>query len=364
MKKIYFKNLNGLRFIAALSVIIHHTEQLKSKFGLESKWGLNIINNLGNIGVQFFFVLSGFLITYLLLDEKKRGEINYKKFIFRRIYRIWPLYFTIIILSFFIAPRFEILNTPFTATIFDDFYLKLICVCLFIPNIIFKIVKAVPLASQSWSIGVEEQFYIFWPLIVKKVKKPLTTFTLIILTYVLVKIFFFRISIIYMDLNVISKIINDFSLSGFVLGAIGAYIAYDKKQKLLYYIVSKIIFRFSVFIFILLMINLNSESYYYFGIISIENEIFCFLFIIFIINFIYNKKLTLSLENNAFTYLGKISYGLYMYHPICITLLLNLMKTNNSLDTLIYPLTLIFTIFLASLSYKYIEKPFLKLKKY
>ena len=365
MKKIYYNNQNGLRFIAALAVIIHHIEQYKSTFGHENIWKLNIISNLGNIGVQFFFVLSGFLITYLLLNEENEGGINYKNFIFRRIYRIWPLYFIIVILSFFIAPLFSILHTPSTPTIFENFYLKLFCVCLFIPNIIFKVTKAVPLASQSWSIGVEEQFYIIWPLIIKKVKKPQLYFLGIIIAYLFLKVLFFKLTIAFNEIKTISGIINDFSISGFVLGAFGAYFSYKKKKNILKFITNGIIFRLSLILFLILIFSSNSESFYYFGVISIENEIYCFLFIIFIINLINKNSLKLSLENRTLNYLGKISYGLYMYHPICITLILNINKFESKINLLtIYPLSILLTILVSSFSYKYIEKPFLKLKKY
>ncbi|RMG83594.1 MAG: hypothetical protein D6707_00790 [Bacteroidetes bacterium] len=67
MTKVYFPNLNGLRFIAAGMVIIHHIEQLKSIFGIENYWGVPFIRLVGKLGVVLFFVLSGFLITFLLL---------------------------------------------------------------------------------------------------------------------------------------------------------------------------------------------------------------------------------------------------------------------------------------------------------
>ncbi|WP_164891118.1 acyltransferase family protein, partial [Botryobacter ruber] len=69
MNKIYFPNLNGLRFIAAFVVIIHHMEQIKSLLGLQNYWSNPFISVVGKLGVVLFFVLSGFLITYLLLVE-------------------------------------------------------------------------------------------------------------------------------------------------------------------------------------------------------------------------------------------------------------------------------------------------------
>jgi peptidoglycan/LPS O-acetylase OafA/YrhL len=82
MNKVYFPNLNGLRFFAAFSVMLYHF------------FGEGLIN--GHYGVVLFFVLSGFLITYLLFEEKEKfGKIEIKKFYFRRILRIWPLYYLV-----------------------------------------------------------------------------------------------------------------------------------------------------------------------------------------------------------------------------------------------------------------------------
>jgi peptidoglycan/LPS O-acetylase OafA/YrhL len=106
MNKIYFGGLNELRAIAALGVVIHHIEQFKGMNGLMvSNVNLTfLIHNLGKASVDLFFVLSGFLITYLLLEEKTNNNdcINIGKFYLRRIYRIWPLYYLIMFISFVI----------------------------------------------------------------------------------------------------------------------------------------------------------------------------------------------------------------------------------------------------------------------
>src|SRR5262245_59932952 len=96
--RVYFPNLNGLRFIAALAVIIHHIEQQKADFCLPNSFGAAPIQLFGELGVVLFFVLSGFLLTYLLLEEEKTtATIGIRNFYIRRILRIWPLYFLIII---------------------------------------------------------------------------------------------------------------------------------------------------------------------------------------------------------------------------------------------------------------------------
>ena len=108
MTKIYFKGLAEIRALAAFFVIFHHIELYKHRDGLTSLYDTPLsyfIDALGKNGVYIFFVLSGFLITYLLLVEKKiNTRINIRKFYFRRILRIWPLYYLIILISFTIIP--------------------------------------------------------------------------------------------------------------------------------------------------------------------------------------------------------------------------------------------------------------------
>ena len=104
---VYFPNLNGLRFIAAFLVILSHLEWIKMTEGMENYASAPFIKNLGSLGVSLFFVLSGFLISYLLLQEKKdTGDISIKNFYVRRILRIWPLYYITVILAFFYTSLF------------------------------------------------------------------------------------------------------------------------------------------------------------------------------------------------------------------------------------------------------------------
>ena len=82
----YFKGLNSLRFFAAYLVVIHHAEQIRMKYGLFHLKEYSLFNN-GGIAVTFFFVLSGFLISYLLLKERNTtNTIAVKNFYYRRIY--------------------------------------------------------------------------------------------------------------------------------------------------------------------------------------------------------------------------------------------------------------------------------------
>jgi peptidoglycan/LPS O-acetylase OafA/YrhL len=97
LNKIYFKGLNEIRAIAALAVLFHHVELYKYRGNIFSLYNTPLnpfIKSLGKNGVYLFFVLSGFLITYLLLTEKSVfNKIDIKKFYIRRMLRIWPLYY-------------------------------------------------------------------------------------------------------------------------------------------------------------------------------------------------------------------------------------------------------------------------------
>ena len=100
----YFPHLDALRAIAALFVIFEHLSYWflypPTPFYDALKTVFSFGGNGGRLGVIFFFVLSGFLITYLLLrDEASNGRINVGHFYMRRILRIWPLYFLIVILA-------------------------------------------------------------------------------------------------------------------------------------------------------------------------------------------------------------------------------------------------------------------------
>jgi peptidoglycan/LPS O-acetylase OafA/YrhL len=93
-------------------------------------------------------------------------------------------------------------------------------------------------------------------------------------------------------------------------------------------------------------------------------EFYALWFGIIILNFASNREILISLESRILRYLGKISYGLYMYHPICIALVLNLaLAFRQTSDWVLYPLSLLAVILVAGLSYKYFETYFLKFKE-
>lgn len=360
-QKIYFPNLNGLRFIAAFLVIIQHIEQLKSISNLENYWGtIPFIGVVGKLGVVLFFVLSGFLITYLLLSEEKSfDDISIRKFYMRRILRIWPLYFLIIIMAFFVLPYIKIftLNGFGINSIHADMAIKLVLYALFLPNIVLSMLGVIPYASHTWSIGTEEQFYLVWPVFMKYLKKNrILLMLIIIVSYLIFQLFLANPLSDFMPYkNIIREFWAIFSIDCMAIGGIFGIMLF-RNDRFLHLIKNNLIFYFSIAFVSFLMFKGVYIPY-------INVEFFSVFFGIIILNFASNDKIKISLENQYFNYLGNISYGLYMYHPIGIILAISLtVAIGHPTNWLIYPLSLLFTIIIAGLSYRYFETYFLKFK--
>jgi peptidoglycan/LPS O-acetylase OafA/YrhL len=168
-EKIFFPNLDGLRFICFFVVFLFHC--YKTIFqNIRHSSGYHYIESLfqnGTLGVNFFFVLSGFLITYLLIREKEyKGTISVKNFYIRRILRIWPLFYLCVAFGFLVFPFVKsLLGQPSEEIAHPVYYL------FFVNNFDFMHSwPAVPDAlvlSVLWSVAVEEQFYLSWPVILK-----------------------------------------------------------------------------------------------------------------------------------------------------------------------------------------------------
>ena len=358
---VYFKGLKFIRFIAASLVVIHHTEQFKSIFGLDNYWENGFIRNLGDKGVTLFFVLSGFLITFLLLKERETsGTINIKYFYIRRILRIWPLYFLVVLSSIFIFPHLPFFRMNGTSIIEANFISILLLSLAILPNVTLFKFGAIPFSSQAWSIGVEEQFYLLWPLIIKYVKQIAFFLGFIIILMfalqncsVIINKLFGNHFMNPITLSNISIFFKSFRIDCMAIGSIGALLVFYK-NRCLNYLYNPL----SSVIVLLLVIGLilNPYKVYFF-----DNIIYSILFMFFIINVATYDKCLYVIENSFFNKLGDISYGIYMYHPIVCFTTLKLFGTQ--LSTFIeYCLIFIFTFLIAYLSYILFERKLIKIK--
>jgi peptidoglycan/LPS O-acetylase OafA/YrhL len=166
----YFPILDSLRFLASVGVVVSHSTVFFRSSGPALFFPL-VVEDAGYFSVLFFYTLSGFLITYLLLKERgDTGTIAVRNFYIRRALRIWPLYYTIILLSFFVFPHL-IPGHPGrdSGPWVGPFLLYL----FFLPNA--AVLGGFYMAScfHTYTIGYEEQFYLFWPLLLRKARRSL-----------------------------------------------------------------------------------------------------------------------------------------------------------------------------------------------
>ncbi len=392
MKKEYFKGLDSLRFFAALAVFFTHVELIKKFTGFGTHWidpeeritKFNVFQSViskeidplspliaysSALGVVFFFVLSGFLITYLLLKEKQSNNtIAIGKFYLRRAFRIWPLYYLIFVLGFFVLPFFDFFAVPGQDNFFQqNFWGNLTLYAFFMPNLAFSIyTTAVPNIGQSWSIGVEEQFYLLWPLLIRKSKNVLKSILWIAGCIIVLKgiILLFSPFVKLDALVVLKKFLAMSKLECMALGGLGAYILFNKKEKILH-LVYKPISQVLSIVIIPILIYFTPTAFE-----DILHLLFSISFLVIILNVASNEKSLLRFENRILQYLGRISYGFYMFHVMCIVFTIHFLDKYVGLDNdintpqhlLLYGISFLLTVAVSSLSYHIFEKAFIRLK--
>ena len=345
----HLKGLDTLRAIAALIVVWSHIEFIKGLKGLPQNNFIFFPN--AHFSVTLFFVLSGFLITFLLVKEfQKHQKISFKDFYIRRILRIWPLYYLILFVSYF-----------FTEHAISNRTLVL-CLSIF-PNIPPALKSAWESSPQIWSIGVEEQFYIFWPLFFYFIIKKRTNFfiLLFIIIYTALPFILNYINIQTIENEKLHSFTEKFFYyTKFNCMAIGAFFGVNLalKKKWLRFLYSNLYL--SLF-FIILAFGV------WFGDIKFgkfTEEVYALLFAVMILCVVKNDKI--NIDNKMTSLLGKISYGIYMYHWLIILFLLQFLapiKNENYYEIALYISVFSITIVISWISYNTYERFFLQLKK-
>lgn len=358
----YFPNLHGLRFFAASMVFVHHVEQFLEANGLSSRYTeFPAFFLLGKLGVVLFFVLSGFLITYLLLEEESHGPISVKNFYIRRVLRIWPLYYLIVGLALFALPHIDFftLGGWSSGATGGDRWLQIGLYLFLFANLALKVTGPLLHASHTWSIGTEEQFYIVWPVLIKYIKRYRETLLLsIIIGYLGLVYFFSTPACGVVPYNVyITKFLEVFNIDCMAIGGLVAVMLY-RKEPILKGLLSNGLLTGTVAITALMIaLNVRVPLYTY--------EVYAVPFAIIILNLSANQSIKNMLEHSAFKYLGNISYGLYMYQPLVIFVTIKLLMDvipSSMMNTSVYLIGGALTVLISGLSYRYFETPFLKLK--
>ena len=361
-KKTYFENLDASRFFAFIIVFLAHgfiavSPQIEQNgFFIDVKaWG-----KLGLLGLEYFFVLSSFLISWIILEEKKQtNNFNVKNFLLRRTLRVWPLYFLIVGLGFGLfygAQLYQIELSPLP---------PLYNFLLFIVNfyIISHGTEFLFFLAFLWSISIEEQFYLFWAFIMKFIKINLAWLCSILIGISIA----FRTYYLGEGSSMYFHTVS--ALGNFGVGGIAAYIAFHKTS-LFDRVISlgKNVNRILYLILLLSIVFFHQLNQ--FDLFNVFSRLyFSLLFGFYILEQAFGKNRVFNGGKiKWFSYLGKISYGLYCFHGVVITILIKVLERMNFGETIwhsfiIYPLIIIIcTIGLATLSYEYFEKYFLKLK--
>ena len=368
----YFESLNGLRFFAAFLVVIHHSESIRLSYNMFNLKQFSLFNN-GGLAVSFFFVLSGFLITYLLLKEKSiTNQISIKKFYLRRILRIWPLYYLLVFIGTIVLPAIltyisSDVKIPYS---FFDVILYYIFFTPFMVNIFYGHHFLDPL----WSIGVEEVFYLIWAPLIKLFKsRSLIVITLIVvlkITIMVLMFLFFKNTVLY-------QVLSYLKFESMAIGALGAYVVFNSKKEISSFLIFGKPAQIVIFTFVILRLTTFKYFLLYGGLMSfffntpfLSSFILDFIFLWMVLNLSLNKNHIFNFNNSILNFLGNISYGIYMYHMLVIFLVVllfsNFLNTISDIYStlLFYFITTILLLIVSYMSKILFEDKFLKLKKH
>ncbi len=372
MKKLEnIKNLDGIRALAVLIVCFAHFFQVNENYLYSDSKYLGIFlfkfSQIGLNGVNLFFILSGFLITRILLNSKD-SKNYFKTFYLRRLIRIFPLYYLVLILSFFILPYFIGIDEPGKNIISNQIWLWSYTSNL--SSIFFfsgwDLSLNFPSFGHFWSLCVEEHFYIFWPFLIyfmsiKNLKKSLKI--ILICSFLL---FLFNK---HFDSQLVFLKWSSIKYSG-ILSLGGLIAIYDNSSiKSTYiYSISKKTFFPLLFVFLISSLIIPRNFLYFDFINIIFSSLFFSVLIICAIN--KNKVIEYLFNNRILSFIGKLSYGIYVYHGLIRPYLSKYILPqvthicNESILTIVVYtiISTLISIIIAYVSWILIEKQFLKLK--
>lgn len=344
----YLPQLDGLRGVAIVAVMLFHA-------GISNFGG-------GFIGVDIFFVLSGFLITTLLVHEyQMHGSVSLRNFYMRRVLRLLPA-LLILLLVFCLLSSLLLDSTDARSN-----YVGALIVLFYLSNWARALSLHPPFAlDHAWSLSIEEQFYVLWPVILilmlTTLKKPKHVLALTV-SFALAS-WFLRVYLTTAG-STVERIYygSDTRADALMVGcALGVF--YDtrfwKQLK---------VGRFSRYITILATVcglcllvfvcraNWRQGYMYYAGFFAVE-----ILTVIVLTEILTNTKglICVALQTKFIVWVGSISYGLYLWHyPI-----FRLFRSHGYETWIIATAGSAITFIVASISYYFLERPVLRLRRY
>jgi peptidoglycan/LPS O-acetylase OafA/YrhL len=340
MKKI--PQLDAVRGLAVLLVLLHNTDKYPSLH-------LHLISDNGWMGVDLFFVLSGFLITGILLDTRQ-SERYFRNFYARRCLRIWPLYYSALLFMFVIVP---ILRPSEANTVFAPRSSPWWAYPIFLQNFLVPIpTMATGALGVTWSLAVEEQFYLVWPLVVRFCSEAQLRKIAIAVICLSPALRF------YLSLHHVNIYSNTFCrLDGLMAGALLALVIHSVSFSPSKFLTPAWITFVVTAPLALIVETVFRARWIVFSLTALASVSFVYLAL-----FSTQKWLQAFLTTRFLVYTGTISYGIYLLEKIP----LDAAKTFH-LDKhpfLALPLTVAATYSMAALSWNLLEKPFLRLKRF
>lgn len=295
----HFPALDGLRGIAILLVVFYHN------FGFIRQ------SYFGWLGVDLFFVLSGYLITSILLKEvgKKGFPGNFYR---RRILRIFPLYYLTLVLFLVVFPLLGLFRTELRYFLDNQVWLW-----TYLQNWLYslQLTADAKLLTHFWSLAVEEQFYLFWPFVILWVRSPrkLLFIMLGLLLIVLAgrsALWFWQVE----DLNY-TTLYTFTRIDGICIGSILALLL-QYRPRLVEKHMALIVSMLAGLNFLFYFLNrANAGGYPYFAFIGYTT--FAVLFALLVHEVVTTPDTTLVnrlLSFSPLRFFGKISYGFYVFH--------------------------------------------------
>ena len=353
--RIWYPALDGIRGLAILLVVFYHN------FGFIDYFFF------GWLGVDLFFVLSGFLITDILIRTRNNPHFL-SSFYKKRVLRIFPLYYLVLIIFLVVIPALQLPIPGLSYFLQNQLWLW-----LYLQNwlFIFKPPGSSTLLTPLWSLAVEEQYYLLWPfliLFVRNVKVLFAVLLLLLLGVISIRfvIWTYQLeSLAYFNLYTFSRI--DGICLGSMLALLRSWNAslVKKNTTLIVFILAAINFLFFFF---------NRSYHFSFPYLAVVGyTTFAVLFCLLVNEAITteNKFIDLVFNLPSLKFFGKISYSLYVFHwpihlllfPIILPFIQNNLTENTLSGSVVSSIvTTCAGVLISVFSYQYFEKIFLKIK--
>ena len=338
MKKI--PQLDAVRGLAVLVVMVHNLDRYPSLH-------LWPVSKNGWMGVDLFFVLSGFLITGILLDAKQK-EGYFRNFYARRCLRIWPLYYSVLFLMFVVIP---FVRPSDARTVFEARSAPWWSYLFYLQNFLVPVITmATGPLGVTWSLAIEEQFYLVWPLVVRRCS-PAQLRKLAIAVICLSPVLRY---LLMHHVNIYSNVFC--RLDGLMAGALLALVVRSEN-----FVAAKFVkpawIAFVVALPLAIAVDAWNERWVVYSLVVLASSAFVYVSL-----FSTAKWFRAVMTNRFLVFSGTISYGLYLLEKLPGD-----GAKSFHLDRfpfLALSASIIATYAIAILSWNFLEKPFLKLKRF